>query len=62
MSAVRDALVAGNVNMIAQRIEASVSLYPTWGPASALAVVLLILTTVLLTASWLAVRRLQIGK
>ncbi len=33
----------GRVQMIAQRIEASVSLYPTWGAASALGVVLLAL-------------------
>lgn len=51
-------LGGGRVQMISQRIEASVSLFPTWGPASALAVVLLILTTVFLTASWIAVRKL----
>jgi putative spermidine/putrescine transport system permease protein len=37
-------LGGGRVQMIAQRIEASVSLYPTWGAASALGVVLLVLT------------------
>jgi ABC-type spermidine/putrescine transport system permease subunit I len=51
-------LGGGKVQMIAQRIEQSVSLYPTWGPASALAVVLLILTGGFLALSWLIVRRL----
>ena len=37
-------LGGGKVQMIAQRIEASVRLFPTWGPASALGVVLLVLT------------------
>jgi putative spermidine/putrescine transport system permease protein/spermidine/putrescine transport system permease protein len=37
-------LGGGHVIMIAQRIADSVSLYPTWGPASALGVVLLVLT------------------
>lgn len=46
-------LGGGKVQMIAQRIEASVHLFPTWGPASALGVVLLVLTvTVLLTGHW----------
>jgi putative spermidine/putrescine transport system permease protein/spermidine/putrescine transport system permease protein len=52
-------LGGGNVQMIAQRIDASVSLYPTWGPASALAVVLLALTSMFLGLSWLVVRRLR---
>ncbi|UVC10539.1 ABC transporter permease [Rhizobium sp. TH2] len=51
-------LGGGKVQMIAQRIEQSVSLYPTWGPASALAVVLLVLTGGFLLLSWLIVRRL----
>ena len=47
-------LGGGRVQMIAQRIEASVHLYPTWGPASALGVVLLLLTVAVLLAShWL---------
>lgn len=53
-------LGGGRVQMIAQRIETSVALFPTWGPASALAVVLLILTTLFLGLSWLFVRRLQV--
>ncbi|CAN7267804.1 ABC transporter permease [Rhizobium sp. LjRoot30] len=51
-------LGGGKVQMIAQRIEQSVSLFPTWGPASALAVVLLVLTAGFLALSWLIVRRL----
>jgi ABC-type spermidine/putrescine transport system permease subunit I len=51
-------LGGGTVQMISQRIEASVSLFPTWGPAAALAVVLLILTTGFLLVSWLMVRKL----
>lgn len=51
-------LGGGKVQMISQRIEASVSLFPTWGPASALAVVLLILTAGFLLVSWIAVRKL----
>jgi putative spermidine/putrescine transport system permease protein/spermidine/putrescine transport system permease protein len=52
-------LGGGRVIMISQRIADSVSLYPTWGPASALGVVLLVLTfTVLGVAARLgAVRR-----
>ncbi|AGT09782.1 ABC transporter permease [Paracoccus aminophilus] len=53
-------LGGGKVNMIAQRIEQSVSLFPTWGPAAALAVVLLVLTAGFLGASWLIVRRLKV--
>ena len=46
-------LGGGRVQMIAQRIENSVHLFPTWGPASALGVVLLLLTVgVLLLANW----------
>jgi len=52
-------LGGGRVQMIAQRIEASVSLFPTWGAASALGVVLLVLTTGFLIASHLLVKRLQ---
>lgn len=44
-------LGGGRVQFIAQRIAASVSLFPTWGPASALGVVLLVLTVVILLAS-----------
>jgi putative spermidine/putrescine transport system permease protein/spermidine/putrescine transport system permease protein len=51
-------LGGGKVQMISQRIEASVSLFPTWGPAAALAVVLLVLTAFFLLASWVAVRKL----
>jgi putative spermidine/putrescine transport system permease protein/spermidine/putrescine transport system permease protein len=46
-------LGGGRVQMIAQRIEASVHLFPTWGPAAALGVVLLVLTiTILLLSHW----------
>jgi putative spermidine/putrescine transport system permease protein/spermidine/putrescine transport system permease protein len=41
-------LGGGRVTMIAQRIFDSVSLYPTWGPASALGVVLLVMTGLIL--------------
>ena len=37
-------LGGGHVIMIAQRVADSVALFPTWGPASALGVVLLVLT------------------
>ncbi|MDY0883767.1 ABC transporter permease [Dongia soli] len=50
-------LGGGRVQMIAQRIEASVHLYPTWGPASALGAVLLLLTTLILLASHLLLGR-----
>jgi ABC-type spermidine/putrescine transport system permease subunit I len=50
-------LGGGKVQMIAQRIENSVNLYPTWGPASALGVVLLLLTLLALCLSHWAVRR-----
>ncbi len=55
-------LGGGKVQMIAQRIEASLSLYPTWGPASALAVVLLALTGGFLLLSFAIVRRLTAGR
>lgn len=44
-------LGGGRVQMIAQRVEASVHLFPTWGPAAALGVVLLILTIAMLVFS-----------
>jgi len=44
-------LGGGRVQFIAQRVAASVSLFPTWGPASALGVVLLMLTLIILLAS-----------
>jgi putative spermidine/putrescine transport system permease protein/spermidine/putrescine transport system permease protein len=50
-------LGGGRVQMIAQRIEASVHLFPTWGPASALGVVLLLLTVSVLLASHMAITR-----
>lgn len=50
-------LGGGRVQMIAQRIEASVHLFPTWGPAAALGVVLLVLTVgILLLSHWLVGR------
>jgi ABC-type spermidine/putrescine transport system permease subunit I len=51
-------LGGGKVKMIAQRIEESISLYPTWGPAAALAVLLLVMTALCLALSMLLVRRL----
>jgi ABC-type spermidine/putrescine transport system permease subunit I len=56
-------LGGGRVQMIAQRIEGSVSLYPTWGAASALGVVLLVLTSgfLLLSQSVLARLRNRVG-
>ena len=50
-------LGGGRVQLIAQRIETSVHLYPTWGPASALGVVLLLLTFVILVLSQLLLSR-----
>jgi putative spermidine/putrescine transport system permease protein len=50
-------LGGGRVQFIAQRIQTSVSLYPTWGPASALGVVLLVLTLAILLISQLALNR-----
>lgn len=55
-------LGGGKVKMIAQRIEEAISLYPTWGPAAALAVVLLVTTASCLTISMLIVRRLSYGR
>lgn len=55
-------LGGGKVKMIAQRIEEAISLYPTWGPAAALAVVLLVTTATCLTISMLIVRRLSYGR
>ncbi|HWT98395.1 MAG TPA: ABC transporter permease [Terriglobales bacterium] len=50
-------LGGGRVQFIAQRIQTSVNLYPTWGPASALGVVLLVLTLAILLISQLALNR-----
>jgi ABC-type spermidine/putrescine transport system permease subunit I len=55
-------LGGGKVKMIAQRIEESISLYPTWGPAAALAVLLLVMTAICLAASMFLVRRLTMAK
>jgi len=52
-------LGGGKVKMIAQRIEEAISLYPTWGPAAALAVLLLVTTALCLILSTLLVRRLS---
>ena len=52
-------LGGGRVVMIAQRISDSVSLYPTWGPASALGVVLLTLTVGILALFARVLRRQQ---
>lgn len=52
-------LGGGRVKMIAQRIEESISLYPTWGPAAALAVLLLAMTALCLWISLVLVRRLS---
>jgi ABC-type spermidine/putrescine transport system permease subunit I len=52
-------LGGGKIKMIAQRIEESLALYPTWGPASALAVLLLVMTAVCLGVSLWLVRRLS---
>lgn len=52
-------LGGGRVQMIAQRVEASVSLYPTWGPAAALGVVLLVLTVAFLLLSRFILVRLN---
>ncbi|ANY82016.1 ABC transporter permease [Microvirga ossetica] len=51
-------LGGGKIKMIAQRIEESLALYPTWGPAAALAVLLLVMTAVCLGVSLMLVRRL----
>jgi putative spermidine/putrescine transport system permease protein/spermidine/putrescine transport system permease protein len=50
-------LGGGHVIMIAQRVADSVSLYPTWGPASSLGVVLLALTLLVLAGGWRVARR-----
>lgn len=52
-------LGGGRVKMIAQRIEESLALYPTWGPAAALAVLLLLMTALCLWISLILVRRLS---
>lgn len=52
-------LGGGRVKMIAQRIEESLSLYSTWGPAAALAVLLLVVTALCLGLSLMLVRRLS---
>lgn len=52
-------LGGGRVQMIAQRVEASVHLFPTWGPAAALGVVLLILTVAMLLFSHWLIGRLR---
>jgi len=52
-------LGGGKIKMIAQRIEESLALYPTWGPAAALAVLLLVMTAICLGVSLLLVRRLS---
>lgn len=54
-------LGGGNVTMIAQHIQDSLTLYPTWGPASALAVLLLVMTAICLGVSLYLVRRLSTG-
>ncbi len=55
-------LGGGKIKMIAQRIQESISLYPTWGPASALAVLLLLMTALCLFISLRLVRRLASGR
>lgn len=55
-------LGGGRVKMIAQRIEEAISLYPTWGPAAALAVLLLTATALCLTLSMMLVRRLTYAR
>ena len=52
-------LGGGRVKMIAQRIEEALALYPTWGPAAALAVLLLLMTALCLWISLILVRRLS---
>lgn len=53
-------LGGGKVVMLAMRIENSVTLYPSWGAASAIGVVLLVITGVILSAvSMLAKRHLR---
>ncbi|MDH7787438.1 ABC-type spermidine/putrescine transport system permease subunit I [Ochrobactrum sp. 19YEA23] len=55
-------LGGGRVKLIAQRIEESISLYPTWGPAAALAVLLLAMTALCLWISLVLVRWLSSGR
>lgn len=55
-------LGGGKVKMIAQRIEESIALYPTWGPAAALALLLLAVTALCLGVSLLVVRRMTAGR
>lgn len=55
-------LGGGKIKMIAQRIEESLALYPTWGPAAALAVLLLVMTAICLGVSLWLVRRLSSGR
>jgi ABC-type spermidine/putrescine transport system permease subunit I len=55
-------LGGGKVKLIAQRIEESISLYPTWGPAAALAVLLLTMTALCLWISLVLVRWLSSGR
>ncbi len=55
-------LGGGKVKMIAQRIEESIALYPTWGPAAALALLLLAMTALCLGVSLLVVRRMTAGR
>lgn len=55
-------LGGGKIKMIAQRIEESISLYPTWGPAAALAVLLLLMTAACLYISLRLVRWLASGR
>lgn len=55
-------LGGGKVKMIAQRIEESLALYPTWGPAAALAVLLLAMTGLCLAVSLVVVRRMTAGR
>ncbi len=50
-------LGGGRVQFIAQRVAASVNLYPTWGPASALGAVLLVVTLLILLLTQLALTR-----
>ncbi|MDB5664186.1 ABC transporter permease [Cypionkella sp.] len=55
-------LGGGKIKMIAQRIQESIALYPTWGPAAALAVLLLLMTAICLFVSLKIVRRLTLGR
>ncbi|MEI2804883.1 MAG: ABC transporter permease [Albidovulum sp.] len=55
-------LGGGKIKMIAQRIQELIALYPTWGPASALAVLLLLMTAACLFVSVRLVRWLASGR